>query len=163
MNRLAAPAALLAIVLAACTSGEKSSVSTTSPTPIAATPTPTATRCVPDVMDSAPCPGTSEPVIHQPLPPSGPIADTDVPKHVPVGLSENDRKIVENVMLAQPDDARPYVRWIYCKGKILVFSIAGVPGSFTAAKVLNDDPHSKNPGGKFANIHNCLEFGMPGG
>jgi hypothetical protein len=160
MRNLAALAALLAILVAACTSGDKSSISDNSPTPVAAAATPAATPCRPDDGDNAPCPGTPVPVLHQPLPPPGPISDADVPNRVPPGLSEHDRKIVERVMRAQPVGDRQYVRWVFCESRIFVFSV--VAGTGTASKVLNDDPYSKEHGGDFINFHNCIDFPMPG-
>jgi len=161
MRTLAALALLVSIALAGCSGGDNGSVSTTSPTPIAAAPTPTATPCAPDDLDMAPCPGTPAPVIHTPLPPPGAMADADVLKHIPPGLSVHDRKIVETVMRAQPIYGRSYVWWVYCRGKIFVFLGPVEPGE-PAAKVMNDDPRGIDQGGDYINFHNCIDYPMPG-
>jgi hypothetical protein len=65
-------------------------------------------------------------------------------------------------MLAWPGFERQYIEWIFCDGRMVVFHAGGY-GSFTAAKILAaEDPHPKNQGGEYINVHNCVEFPMPG-
>jgi hypothetical protein len=134
-----------------------------SPTPaLTATPIAVNTPCEPDPSAAVPCPGTPEPVVHQPLPPPGPIPDADIRRHLPPSLSKGDRDLLQKVMQARSDYERPNVRWIYCDTHIVIF-MGGGYGKFTAAQVLNDNPRPKNNGGAYINIHNCIIFPMPGG